>query len=294
MKELNGVQLAKAYNPAKIPASAAGYYVTEKLDGNRCIAIYNGENWEFYSRNGKQLIVNFDMSTFNPARVYDGEIITAAMLTDRRATNFNALNGLIARQYGKKNSLVYAVFDIVDNSRPYFERRRELDSLQVSKNAIILPALKYFSTADELRENIPAELDRITAAGGEGLIINTGSAPYQNKRTKDLLKVKQNYNIDLQVIDIEEGRGQYAGAIGALKCKAITEDGREIITDVGTGFDDNTRRAWYNNPADIIGKVVEVKFFDFTQPIAACSNVYALRFPRFVRVRTDKTETSIY
>ncbi len=289
------VQLAKAYNPEKIPASAAGYYVTEKLDGNRCIALHNGQAWEFYSRNGKRLYVSFDMSTFDPARVYDGEIIDGALLRDRRAADFNALNGLIQRQYGAKSSLIYAVFDIVDESRPYFERRRELDSLQASKNAIILPALKYFLTADELRENIPAELDRITAAGGEGLIINNGGAPYEKKRTSSLLKVKQSQTMDLRVIDIEEGRGKYAGMIGALKCQAVTDDGREIITDVGTGFSDAARREWYENPAEIVGKIVETRYFEIQQgENGQAANTFSLRFPRFLRVRTDKAETSEY
>ena len=58
-------QLAKVYVKDKTPQSKTGYYITEKLDGNRCIAEYNGDKWTFTSRNEKPLAVSFDLSSFD-------------------------------------------------------------------------------------------------------------------------------------------------------------------------------------------------------------------------------------
>ena len=61
-KEDTSPMLAKKYLGDTLNAKK-GLYVTEKLDGNRCIAKYNWETnkWEFKSRNGKNMRVSFNM-----------------------------------------------------------------------------------------------------------------------------------------------------------------------------------------------------------------------------------------
>lgn len=282
-------QLAKIYNKDKTPKSEKGYYITEKLDGNRCIAEYNGKNWIFYSRNGKLLNVEFNLETFDKTKIYDGEIITVEAYKDRKKTDFNALNGIIQKDYTNK-PLVYCVFDIQDRTKDYTERRKELDGITNTENAFILPILKHCKDENELNEIIPELLQEITENGGEGLIINNGDAVYKTIRTNDLLKVKNNYTIDLKVIGIEYGK--HNDRIGALKCKTIADD-KTIITDIGAGFTDAQRKQWHENPTAILGKIIEVKYFELTQNAETQgTNTYSLRFPRFKAIRHDKTESS--
>lgn len=287
-------QLAKQYNADKLP-KASGYYITEKLDGNRCLAEYDGAKWNFYSRSGKKLYVNFDLTGFNTARIYDGEIMTVATLKDRKNADFNTLNGLIQRQYGKKNNLVYVVFDIADETKTYTERRQELNGLTDTANTMILPVLAYYQTAKELNDNISELLTKITDNGGEGLMINTADSVYQTKRTNALLKVKNTYTMDLRVTGFTDGQGKCNGMIGALQCEMTCDDGKRIKTEVGGGFDDYERKAWYENPKSIIGKIIEVAYFELTQnEYTKGTNIYSLRFPRYTRIRTDKLVTSEY
>ena len=63
-------------------------FVTEKLDGNRCLALFNRDTgkWEFKSRSGKAMNVNFDMTGMNPNFIYDGEVMSLAQtqLSEKR------------------------------------------------------------------------------------------------------------------------------------------------------------------------------------------------------------------
>ena len=48
----------------------------------------------------------------------------------------------------------------------------------------------------------------------------------------------------------------------------------------------------YSNPADWIGKIIEVAYFDISK--SSANNYSSLRFPRLKRIRNDKNTTSIY
>lgn len=295
--------LAKKYE-GKIIQQHRGYFVTEKLDGNRCIAYYNNGIWHFTSRNGKALNVNFDMSNMSVDFVYDGEILSEAQTRGSillhenfvgrayKGDEFNATSGRINAKYGAKN-LVYNIFDI-QLDLPYYARRELLETFDSSSNVRILPVLRHYSNIPDFRENINDLLDYIVGRGAEGLMINLADAPYCNKRTDSLLKYKNVYTLDMEVLDVQDGKGKYEGCIGALNCRAVS-DGKIIECEVGSGMTDEQRISWALNPKDIIGKIIEVSYFSMSQ--SANTNgtkYYSLRFPRMTGIRSDKGETSVY
>jgi ATP-dependent DNA ligase len=47
--------------------------------------------------------------------------------------------------------------------------------------------------------------------GYEGAIIRNLKSPYQHRRTEDLLKVKPEDDAEFEIIDIEEGEGNWSG-----------------------------------------------------------------------------------
>lgn len=298
--------LAKKYE-GKIKSDDTGYFVTEKLDGNRCIAHYDGSKWNFTSRNGKPMNVNFDMGNLPTDRVYDGEVLSIAQTECSKAiargvfieqhggtSAFQNTSGLINRK-GDKKGLVYNIFDIMYDTAPYFERRTELELIGKaglnSNDLRILPILKRYNTAAEMREGIDKLLVDVTCAGAEGLMINTGFGKYQHKRTDDLLKYKAVQTMDMKVIDWEYGNGKYASSLGYLQCVGKTPDGKDISCKVGTGISDYERDLWVLEPNKIVGKIVEIAYFAISHNN---TGVYSLRFPRLKQIRYDKTEVSPY
>ncbi len=281
------------------------FYVTEKLDGNRCIAYYEDNRWHFVSRSGKHMNVDFDMSGLPEELVYDGEVVSPAQVEMSDAivysirtgndvgkihTDFNATSGLINRHTANK-SLIYCIFDIQDTAT-YIKRRELLEHLNpMGKDVRILKLLAKVNRGDE--EYLGELLDKVVSIGGEGLMINWAHVKYENKRTNALLKYKQVQTMDMLVIDTFEGNGKYQGMCGGITCFAELADG-QIQVDVGSGLNDAQRFAW-RDKNKIVGKIVEVSYFSLSQNKETLgSNFYSLRFPRLKKVRTDKNDTSEY
>lgn len=301
------VMLAKKYD-GKVKYDKKGYFITEKLDGNRCVAHYDGTKWVFTSRNGKPMHVDFNMSGLPKQYVYDGEILSPEQVELSNAifenlsfgkpisktnTSFNATSGLINRHSTDKK-LVYNIFDIMYDDAEYIDRRNELIHIsnnRLSNDVRILPILGYVEESSLLDEANQI-LDVIVKAGGEGVMINLASSKYQHKRTDGLLKFKPVYSMDMVVEDLEFGSGKYEGMIGALVCKVV-QNGKTIRCKVGTGLSDEQRQSWAIHPGDIIDQIVEIGYFSLSQNSNELgTNNYSLRFPRFIKTRTDKNEVS--
>lgn len=305
--------LAKKFQWAS-DACKNGFYVTEKLDGNRCIAIFTDNEWQFISRNGKRLKINIDMYGMPKEYVYDGELLSTEQTKNsiqlnlfangsetldtlehlKKYGNFNETSGVINNDK-ITNDLVYNIFDIMLDETPYYERRNILDRIDSNKytrQVRILPLLNKVDTSPELNDYCEKTLDRVVALGGEGLMINNGDAKYYHVRTNKLLKLKDVQTIDMRVLGVNWGKGKYQCLVGSLECYCRTDDGKDIFCQVGSGLSDEQREQWIINPEIIIGKIIEVAYFSLSKNKDTLN--YSLRFPRLKRVRTDKSTTSEY
>ena len=286
--------------------------VTEKLDGNRCISYYDGENdkWVFLSRSGKEMHVDFDMRGLPESLIYDGEVISPEQEELSKAifdeitygstsakpqyVSFNKTSGQI-NQHTINKQLVYKIFDIQMPDVPYNERRRILNELTpYADNVKIHPVLTTLNYTMNMEDEIARCMQVIRNLGGEGLMLNKSNQLYQHKRVKDLLKVKDVQTMDMLVLDIFHGNGKYENAVGGLVCQAITPDGKIVNCNVGTGLSDEQRFAWKDRKL-IVGKIVEVEYFSLSQDSSALgTQYYSLRFPRLKGIRRDKTTTSTF
>ena len=81
--------------------------------------------------------------------------------------------------------------------------------------------------------------------------------------------------------------------MGAFVCEGV-DDGKTIVVNVGSGFSDANRKEYWQaqqqDPATIIGQVVEVRADAVTQNQ---DGSYSLRFPRFLRFRGFKVGEKI-
>jgi len=300
--------LAKKYEGQNLIENV---YVTEKLDGNRCIAYYDGEKWCYQSRNGKPMKVDFDMSNLPTDFIFDGEVmsleqtlasikrtrpleLTKSVIEDTNNSQilFNKTSGLINSNSTNKN-LVYNIFDIIENPAITYKHRRAMLNLlkPTGSNVRILPVLYYGKDINIIN----GYLDSMTKLGAEGIMLNTEDGSYEHKRTNVLLKYKEVYTLDMRVVSMYEGEGKYEGLCGGIMCEIKKDNGDYISCKIGSGLSDFQRFNWWKKPELIVNKIVEIAYQSLSQDSTIQgSNIYSLRFPRLIRVREDKATTSEY
>ena len=292
--------LAQKYFEKPEKLSGKTFAITTKLDGFRLIALKDKfGNIKFYSRVG-QLVeglveIEADLKDNFPNDVaLDGEL-TISNYFDMPSKDAYKAASKIIRLKGDtpKTGLTYRVFDMmtaeefISQRCPtiYDARRALLDSYAGKATHIeVLPVLYRGNDTSKITEF----LDKITSESGEGCILNLCDAPYVWNRTWNLQKVKKFDSLDLEVVDIEEGSGRLAGTLGAIHVRY--KDGN--IVKVGSGFSDDERKLYFNNPSLILHKIVEIKFFEeSTSKDLSGKTIYSLRFPTWVsNIRIDKLE----
>ena len=292
--------LAQKYFEKPEKLSGKTFAITTKLDGFRLIALKDKfGNIKFYSRVG-QLVeglveIEAELKANFPNDVaLDGEL-TISNYFDMPSKDAYKAASKIIRLKGDtpKTGLTYRVFDMmtaeefISQSCPaiYDVRRALLDSYAGRAPHIeVLPVLYRGTDTSKIIEF----LDKITSEGGEGCMLNICDAEYHWTRSWDIMKVKKFDSLDLEVVDIEEGSGRLAGTLGAIHVRY--KDGN--IVKVGSGFSDEERKLYFNNPALILHEIVEIKFFEeSTSKDPNGKTIYSLRFPCWQsNIRTDKLE----
>lgn len=115
-----------------------------------------------------------------------------------------------------------------------------------------------FSTPDALAI-IEAELESVTATGGEGLILRQIASRWEPVRSAFMHKLKLLKDAEGMVIGVRSGQGKHLGRMGSLKVKCDTlKDGMVAEFDL-SGFTDAERQLHQNaydwavaNPGEMI------------------------------------------
>jgi DNA ligase-1 len=291
------VMLGTSIENCTIP-EGAWISISQKLNGNRCF-YYKGK---LYTRQGKEYTgcqhilddINVINKTFEREMVFDGELILDEIgLSDSEA--FQKGTGIANSKDKDKSNLKLVIFDLLPvdefeagkSSLTYKQRRYWINN--VLKCRIYNHTLRNITTVDMFYEGydhseISKWLEYAEERDMEGIMVNL-DAPYQGKRTKDLIKVKKFYTYDLKVVAVEEGEGKNAGRLGAV---VVDFKGNEVR--VGSGFSDELRDSIWKNPNSIIGKIIEVKYKEVTKN--KDTGAESLQFPVFIGIRKDKEEES--
>ena len=242
-------------------ADLSRYWVSEKFDGVR--AYWDGE--DLISRHGNRFDVPATFTRGFPKQPLDGELWMG------RGT-FSRMVGLINRHdTGPEHwrDVYYMVFDLPRAAGPFDDRLRTLRRLLKDHDNPHLRLVRQIKVAD--RAALNRRLEKVIEAGGEGLMLHRGDAPYRSYRSTDLLKVKPYQDAEARVVAHLPGEGRLEGKMGALLLE--TASGRHFR--LGTGFSDAQRA----NPPPI-GSLVTYKFYGRTR--------HGLpRFPSFLRVRRE-------
>jgi DNA ligase 1 len=238
-----------------------GYLVSEKLDGVR--AVWNGKDLRF--RSGLPIVAPDSFLRRLPAQALDGELWMGR-------GRFEALVGVVRRQRPSDDewhSVRYAVFDMPHEPGPFQTRSIALARLVEQHGWPALEAVVQKKVAS--RSDLFRWLDRVVAAGGEGLMLRAADAPYRAGRSQQMLKLKPIQDDEAVVLAHEPGKGRLAGHMGALRVRTA----RGIEFKIGSGFSDAQR---LNPPA--IGQRVTFSYRGLTDEGVP-------RFASFVRVRPE-------
>ena len=253
-----------------------------KLDGVRCWSTVTSPTGVIIhqSRNGKEF-PNFDI--FNSfLRDYAAEChkrfridypITFDGEVESQNQDFQKLMTQIRKlQNVDPTSFKFSIFDIVLINKPFHERYSLLTDIISNDDLGPIKFLQHFKCLFNTAEGALEYTDRVCDAGYEGLVLKLTDSFYQFKRSNDWCKVKKTETTDLKVVDVEAGTGKYKDILGALICEYGTK-----LVRVGSGFSDEERDEFINNPP----KLIEVKYQNETKD-------KSLRFPIFLKVREDK------
>ena len=285
------VALADTYKDStkkKVDFNKDSWYVSRKLDGVRCIA-YVDESGEpkFFSRSGKEFdtlgkIAEQIKKAGLRKIVLDGEI---CMVDDNGDEDFQGIIKEIKRKDHTIQTPKFLVFDILhqdefDNKtsdRIFSERQDELETFfnTYDFDGFIEQVYQFYVDSEE---DLQDHMDTAVQFNWEGLMLRK-DAPYQGKRSSDIMKVKKFHDAEYVVIDTENAINRVI-----VNGREVEEEMlRNVIVEhkgnrvqVGSGFSQSQKRYYYQNPEEILGKTITVQYFEETTDQ---NGNHSLRFP---------------
>ena len=271
--------------------------ITQKYDGVRCVAIHDKSGVKLFSRQGKPIEGLHDLEEqllWLPFGCFDGELLLNKDNIPSKDLYRETVTVVNSKDQDKKN-IVFNIFDTCEIKEfengycaaPCIERKKVIQELEEQmkpdwwKSVPIL----YYGKYD--KNIVQQELNKQIALEHEGVMVNIANAPYEAKRTKNILKVKAMQDCDLKIIGFEEGTGKNKGTLGA-----IIVDYKGFEVRVGSGFTDQDRKYFWANQNELLGRVITVQYFEETTNKK--DNSLSLRFPVYLELREKGKEVSYY
>ena len=265
------------------------WYASRKIDGVRCLMFVKDGEIHTSSRGGK----NYDNSTYhitcnpklkkfmldNPTLILDGELYV-------HGYSLQTLSGLarLKKETDKCDELQYYIYDVVDTNKTFEERLEILDHIKDELQLDFEPN-KTFEDGDLQIQMVPhvkvegwvqikKTHDSYVKEGFEGAVIRRPDKKYGvNKRTNDMVKVKEYQDGEFKIIGFSEGLRPED-----MVFVCVTEDGKEFeAKPVGPR---ELKHEYLERIDEIIGKMATVKYFSFsdggtpTQPVLKCIRDY--------------------
>lgn len=242
-----------------------------KFNGNRCIATKDG----LFSRKGERYmsvphIENALKPFFKeyPTAVLDGELFN----NDLRQ-QLNEISKLIrktkhidssdlAESEKKVKFYIYDGYnfrgksDVLDEEVPYSTRKHWIDE-------VVIPLCKYLVKVDTVMINSQDHMYQVFQYllddQQEGGILRKMDAPYEHKRSKNLVKVKSEDDDEAKIINITDGDGNWKGA-----ATNVTLNWKGKVFDAVFKGKYEQRVEILKNKKDWIGKTVTFLYMGLT------------------------------
>ena len=304
------------------------FFVEDKFDGIRAQAHVQKGRVAIFSRTLDEISVRFPellepLAALPTDLIVDGEIIAAR---GEEILPFSNLQKRLGRKTVSEDLLastpvVFVAWDLLYASDrvlindPLESRRAKLEQIvstaggsgRLTAGALRLSEAKRFGDVSALDD----EFDAARARGNEGLMIKDPSSFYKpGRRGREWLKLKRALaTLDVVVTTVELGHGKRHHVLSDYTFAVRrSEDDPELlnigkaysgltdaeIAEMTEWFRAHTVREFAHGRLRLVEPriVIEVTF-DRVQPSNRHKSGYALRFPRIVRLRPDKTVDEI-
>jgi DNA ligase-1 len=189
-------------------------YSQPKLDGIRCIATKDG----LFTRAGKEIAtcghIEHDLIEFfkeEPDIILDGELYNHELKAD-----FNKITSLVRKVkptpeealecHEKVQYHIYDCYDKNNTDQNFDFRCFFIDEDQPDEASLRFVETTWCGSQEELDK----KYSEYTEAGYEGQMVRNDT-PYENKRSKNLLKRKEFITEEFNVVEVLEGQGNWAG-----------------------------------------------------------------------------------
>ncbi|CCQ37017.1 DNA ligase (ATP) [Natronomonas moolapensis 8.8.11] len=289
--------------------------VEPKFDGARVQLHYDGVETRLFSRNLEEVtdalpeVVETVAAALDRPAILDGEVVAVdedgsprpfqdVLRRFRRKHDVAAAREAVPVEFYAFDCLHADGDDLLD--APLLERRERLSALLGGDDAD--PGGVADVRIAESVEEIAAREEAALAAGHEGIMLkNPESAYTPGDRGRNWLKRKPDVEtLDLVVTGAEWGEGRRANHFGTFLLSIRDGEAFEPIGKVATGITDEELerlherlvshvRSESGTDVEIDPAVVFEVGYEEIQRSPTYGSGYALRFPRFVAVREDKS-----
>jgi DNA ligase 1 len=249
-------------------------YVQPKLDGIRVLMRW--ENGQVVALSRKNTPYPFlehikkDVSNLLQLlptnSILDGEIYSDQL----KCQDIAGIVATKSEPHPNEKQLKYVIFDIIQPAF-YLERYKSL------QDAFKVVSLKNVELIETHEANSPEDIEKWHAKWTqyEGVMVRRHAFPYESKRSSSLLKLKKFLDDEFKIIDVVEGQGQDKGCATFI---VATGEGANFSARMMGSLED--RQAAFTNRANLIGKLLTVKYQELTKdgiprfPVGVCIREY--------------------
>jgi DNA ligase 1 len=296
------------------------FIVEDKFDGIRAQAHVKDGRAAIYSRTMDEITHRFPeliepLRSLSTDAIIDGEIVPA------NASGILPFSEL-QKRLGRKNvgtqlllavPVIFVAYDLlyadgkvlIDETLE--DRRDILKELVPDGGPLKMSEGKVFSEAALLDD----EFDAARSRGNEGLMIKSPTSVYKpGRRGRDWLKLKRAIaTLDVVVTAVEVGHGKRRNLLSdyTFAVRRSVDDDELLnigkaysgltdreLTELTRWFQAHTLQEFAHGRVRIVEPLIVIEVtFDRVQPSKRHKSGFALRFPRIVRLRTDKSVTEI-
>ena len=330
--ELKGISM-RLFHPLKFMLATAAadlsdiartmpeeFFVEDKFDGIRAQAHMTDGRLALYSRTMDEIThrfpeLNAPLKGLATDAIIDGEIVPAS---DDAILPFSELQKRLGRKTVSSELLastpvVFIAYDLLYAAgrvlidEPLEKRRSKLEELMGARGAVRLSQAKRVSDVASLDE----EFDAARARGNEGLMIKDPRSSYKpGRRGREWLKLKRALaTLDVVVTSVEVGHGKRRHLLSDYTFAVRRSEEDPELLNVGKAYSGLTDAEllelteWFRahtvsefahgKVCIVEPKIVLEVTFDRVQESKRHKSGYALRFPRILRLREDKTVDEI-